>query len=93
MELLFRSGDIANLAESLASMARPIKKLGGKERESYNAVVVALTLAAGLDLKTPYAAHTVLAKAGENIIAVPTANTVKKIFEEAALLLPESENS
>ncbi len=92
VELKFRSGDISNLAESLASMARPIKKLGGKERESYNAVVAALTLVAGLDLKTPYAAHTVLAKAGEHIIDVPSPNTVKKIFDEAALLLPESES-
>ena len=92
VELQFRSGDISNLAESLASMARPVKKLGGKERESYNAVVAALALAFGLDLKTPYAAHTVLAKAGENKIDVPSPNTVKKIFDEAALLLPESEN-
>lgn len=93
VELHFRSGDISNLAESLASMAQPIKKLGGKERESYNAVVAALALVAGLDLNTPYAAHTVLAKAGENKVDVPSANTIKKIFDEAASLLPESEST
>ena len=93
VELLFRSGDISNLATALASMAKPIKELGTKERESFAAVVGALALVAGIDLSAPYAAHTVLAKAGENKIDVPSPNTIKKIFEEAALLFPEAESN
>lgn len=89
VELLFRSADISNLVESLTIMARPLKPLGTRERESWSAVVAGLALALGIDMKHADAAATTIIHAGAGKVPMPAPNTVAKIIKQAALLLPD----
>lgn len=89
VELLFRSADISSLVESLTVMARPVKPLGTRERESWSAVVAGLALAAGIDMKRADAAATTIIHAGSGKVPMPAPNTVAKIIKQAALLLPD----
>ena len=89
VELLFRSADISNLAESLTVPAQPAKVLGPRERDSWSAVVAGLALAAGIDMKHADAAATTIIHAGAGKVPMPAPNTVAKIIKQAALLLPD----
>ena len=92
VELLFRSADISNLVESLAVMARPVKTLGTRERDSWSAVVAGLALAAGIDMKHADSAATTIIHAGAGKVPMPSPNTIVKIIKQAALLLRDDDS-